>query len=158
MTNVSEGEVTVHTKAVKPGYEDLLGDDVTIQITPRPITITVNDAEKNFDTEDPEFTGGITEGTLVKDGDLGEITYYRTNTDEAVGTYPDVLSARYSANRNYAVTVVPGDFVIKTSSAAGAALVPTGGVKLYDGSPLYASAKVEGADGYTVYFKVDGED
>lgn len=51
---------------------------------------------------------------LVSSDDLGTITFYRTNAAQAVGTYADVLSARYSANPNYRVTVVPGDFSITT--------------------------------------------
>ena len=155
VTNVSEGEVTVHTKAVKPGYVDLMGEDVTIQILPRPITITVNDAEKNFGTEDPEFIGGITEGTLVSADDIGEITYSRSNNAESVGEYPGVLTAGYTANSNYQVTVVPGKFTIKPLTEAGAILTPTGGEKVYDGEPLYASAQVTGAEGYTIYYKTE---
>ena len=49
----------------------------------------------------------------MAEGDLGEVTYSRTNTDEAVGTYKGVLTASYEANPNYDVTVVPGDFTIK---------------------------------------------
>lgn len=158
VTNVSEGEVTVHTKAVKPGYADLVGDNVTIQITPRPITITVDDAEKNLGEDDPDFTGNITAGILVDNDDLGEISFYRTNSDENAGTYPDSLTAKYTYNSNYDVAVIRGDFTIIGSQESEARLVPRGGIKVYDGDPLYASAKVVDAEGYTIYFKVDGSD
>ena len=49
VTNVSEGLVTVSVKATKTGYEDLTTDDVTLQITPKTATITVDNAEKFFD-------------------------------------------------------------------------------------------------------------
>ena len=136
-----QNEETVYVKVFNPTYKTETAD-AYIKITPRPITITVDNAKKYFDTADPEFTGNITEGTLITKSDLGEISYRRTNTDEAVGTYPDVLSANYTENGNYEVTVIPGDFVIKTSSVDGATLVPAGGFKVYDGTPLFASAQV----------------
>ena len=47
----------------------------------------------------PAFTGSVSAATpLVSSDDLGTITFYRTNAAQAVGTYADVLSARYSAN------------------------------------------------------------
>ena len=144
MTNVSEGEVTVHTKAVKAGYDDLIGNDVTIQITPRPVTITVNNAEKDEGEEDPNFTGSITRGSLVDDDDLGEIAYYRVSDDEEAGTYPDVLTARYTHNGNYTVDIIRGDFTITAGSVSEVTLVATGGIKVYDGTPLYAQATVIG--------------
>ena len=80
-------------KAVRSGYADLTTEDVTLKITPREAVITVDHAEKYFDEQDPEFTG--TAANLVASGDLGTITYRRTNTEEAVGTYPKVLTADY---------------------------------------------------------------
>ena len=41
---------------------------------------------------------------LVKEGDLEGLTYIRTNKDEAVGIYPEVLAAAYIENPNYNVT------------------------------------------------------
>ena len=92
------------------------GDSVdgTLKVTPRAITITVSDASKLFGTADPIFTGSITKGELVNEGDLGTIEYYRINAGvEAVGTYNAVLSAKLKEeNDNYAVTVVNGSFTI----------------------------------------------
>ncbi len=82
-----------------------------LTIEPKKATITVDDASKASGTGDPVFTGTV--DGLVAEGDLGEVTYSRTNTDEAVGTYKGVLTASYEANPNYDVTVVPGDFTIK---------------------------------------------
>ena len=69
---MAEGIVTVSVKATKTGYTDLTAEDVTIQITKKPATITVNNAEKFFNEADPVFTGTVTK--LVADGDLGTIT------------------------------------------------------------------------------------
>lgn len=131
----------------------------TASITPRAVTITVDAAEKFYGTEDPAFTGSITSGSLVENSDLGQITYKRTNTGtEGVGTYQGVLDAAYTANSNYSVTVVKGDFTIKTASVEGAAVTASGGSKVYDGTPFTASASVSGAEGYTVYYKTgEGE-
>ena len=92
------------------------GDSVdgTLKVTPRAITITVSDASKLFGTADPIFTGSITKGELVNEGDLGTIEYYRINAGvEAAGTYNAALSAKLKEeNGNYAVTVVNGSFTI----------------------------------------------
>ncbi|MCH1975544.1 hypothetical protein MCI89_24720 [Muricomes sp. OA1] len=67
------------------------------------MTIEVSNAWKYFDDPDPAFTGTV--GELVAAGDLVEVTYKRTNTDEKVQVYNDVLTAEYTANTNYQVTV-----------------------------------------------------
>ena len=83
---------------------------VTYRILPRAATITVADSSKRAGEKDPAFTGTVT--GLVSADHLGTITYTRTNTDEAVGLYRDVLDAAYTPNGNYTVTVVKGDFEI----------------------------------------------
>lgn len=130
--------------------------DGTLEVTPRSVTITVNNAEKFFGESDPTFAGTV-EG-LVNGNDLGTVAYSRMNKDEAVGIYPDVLTANYTENKNYTVTVVPGDFTIKTATAAGATLTAQGGSWPYDGDPHAASAAVSGAEGFTVYYKVGDAD
>ena len=86
-------------------------DTALLTITPKALTITVNNAEKAYGQADPTFTGTV-EG-LVNPTDLGTISYIRTNTEvEAVGTYEDVLSATYTPSDNYNVTVNKGDFTI----------------------------------------------
>ena len=129
----------------------------TLTITPKEVTIKVNDAEKVFGEDDPTFTGTVPPD-LINAGDLGEITYVRTNTDvEAVGTYSNVLNAQYTDNPNYKVIVEKGSFEIKTATS-GALLTAQGGEWTYDGNPHTATASVSGADGYTIYYKVGGAD
>ena len=128
----------------------------TLTITPKKVTIKVNDAEKLFGENDPTFTGTVP--GLVNANDLGTITYNRTNADvEAVGTYPDVLDATYANNTNYDVTVNKGNFEIKTATS-DASLTAQGGEWTYDGEPHTATASVSGADGYTIYYKVGEAD
>ena len=84
----------------------------TLTVEPRPVTITVDDATKLLGMADPAFTGRITAGSLVDENDLGLVTFARTNTDQVAGVYGGVLTANYTANPNYAVTVEPGDLTI----------------------------------------------
>ena len=91
---------------------EVVGD---LGITPKAATITVADEDKIVGEKDPEFIGTVV--GLVDDADLGEITYSRTNSDELVGVYEDVLIASYKENPNYEVTMVPGTFTITQNDA-----------------------------------------
>ena len=156
-------EVKIYNAAkedVTKSFKEITTSAGKLTITPRPITITVNDAEKFFGESDPAFTGSITsELGLVNENDLRTITYNRTNSDEnSVGTYEEVLDASYTSNSNYTVTVLKGDFEIKTATAEDANLTAAGGEWPYDGDSHSATASVTGATGYTIYYKVgDGE-
>ncbi|MGN0699465.1 MAG: MBG domain-containing protein, partial [Oscillospiraceae bacterium] len=78
--------------------------DGTITVTPKAVTITVSNALKKYGDSDPEFSGDVS--GLCSDGDIGTITYVRTNSNEEVGKYSGVLTAQYTENANYAVNVV----------------------------------------------------
>ena len=143
-------------KNSNPQYPNVtfIVEDGYLEITPRPATITVDSAEKSFGEKDPAFTGKV-EGLIGKN-DLGKISYSRTNKDEAVGTYKEVLDATYTANSNYTVKVVKGNFTIKTA-ASDAVLSAEGGEWEYDGTAHAASATVSD-ETFTIYYKVgDGE-
>ena len=86
----------------------------SLQINPRKVTITVQDAEKTYGESDPTpFQAVLSGDPLVNDTDLGTITCSRTNKDEDAGVYEDVLTAACETNENYDVIVVNGDFTIK---------------------------------------------
>ena len=163
-TNV-QGRETIFVKVENPDYKTVIvRADITI--VPRPVTITVDDAEKDYGEEDPGFTGRITlsDGSdgeaLIHEDDLGTIRYSRSRApgDESVGTYEDVLTASYAEDGNYTVTLIPGDFTIRPATVTGAAVIASGGSRVYDGQPFAASAEVAGAEGYTVYYKAgEGE-
>lgn len=86
----------------------------TVTITPRDAVITVDAMEKTLGAADPVFTGSV-EG-LVKEGDLGIVTYGRADRGEAAGTYE--ISASYTENPNYTVTVKPALLTIKAPAYA----------------------------------------
>ena len=150
-------ETRIWVKVENPNYVTAT-DSATITITKRRVTITVADAEKFYHEEDPTFTGSITSGSLANPDDLGTITYSRTNpTDSGVGTYEGMLTAHYTPNDNYEVTVIPGKFIIKPAVVSGAAVVAYGGSKVYDGTPLAVSANLTTeATGYTILYSTDG--
>ena len=164
-TAIAEGtNVGKHSMGLKAGdfknsnpqYPNVtfIVEDGYLEITPKPATITVEPAEKSFGEKDPEFTGKV-EGLIGKN-DLGKISYSRTNKDEAVGTYEKVLNATYTANENYTVTVLKGDFTIKTATS-DAVLSAAGGEWVYDGTAHAASATVNDPS-FTIYYKAgDGE-
>ena len=104
------GEYTVYVKATNPNYINVATTTATLEVTPAPAIITVADASKVEGSADPAFTGKV-EG-LVKDGDLGTVSYKRTNEEEAPGTYKGVITATYTPNANYDVSMRDGDFVI----------------------------------------------
>lgn len=107
-----EGEHYQPQGAVIPNYDvTFVITDGSLAITPADVTVTVADASKVQGADDPEFTGEVTEGQVYND----ELTFAfeRTNADEAVGAYEDVLTATYEPNANYNVTVVSGTFTIE---------------------------------------------
>jgi Mg-chelatase subunit ChlD/acylphosphatase len=155
LKNVDDGTLTVIARGTRTGYEDLVSNEVTLSITPKAVTITVADASKSFDQPDPEFTGNLS--GLVTEGDLGTISYVRTNDAEGVDVYPGVLDAKYTENSNYEVTVIPGTFEIKTASMEGAKVSAVGGEWPYDGNLHAITADIENADGYVIYYQTENE-
>ena len=119
-TDVGSGANKVASYKVMRGDKDVTANytfgtsvDGALKVNPRAVTITVSDASKLFGTVDPIFTGSITKGELVNEGDLGAIEYYRINAGvEAAGTYNAALSAKFKENGNYVITVVNGTFTI----------------------------------------------
>lgn len=111
--------IASNVKVVNAAGNDVTGNyDInyqpgTLTIDPAKVTITVNSVSKMEGDIDPAFTGTV-EG-LFDEGDLGEIEFVRAGSDEAAGTYKGVLTATYTENKNYEVTVIPGDFTIEAS-------------------------------------------
>ena len=128
--NEHAGTATV-TVTGKGNFEGTVSG--TFEIAKRPATITVDSASKVRGEADPEFTGTV--DGLVDAGDLGEVSYKRTNGDEAPGTYEGVLDAEYTANADYDVSIAKGDFTI----------VPGYSVRFDDNVPAHASTACSGS-------------
>ena len=104
------GTYPVWVRANAANYSTTPAVRVAVTISQRPAVIVVGSSAKVAGTADPIFTGTVT--GLVNANDLGAVTYYRANTEQGAAFYTGVLNARYVANPNYAVTVVPGNFTI----------------------------------------------
>ena len=110
------GVYTAEYSVSKTGYATV-NKTATVTINKKAVTITVADASKQFNKADPDFGYAINgQPDLVNTGDLGEITFTRTNDSEAVGTYNNVITARFTENDNYEVEVNNGDFRIVTNT------------------------------------------
>ncbi len=106
------GVYPVYVKATRANYVDTAVSEAVVTIQPAPAIITVSDAAKTLGEVDPAFEGMV-EG-LFAEGDIGTVTYFRTNAEETVGVYANVLSALYDGNEkgNYRVEVRPATFTI----------------------------------------------
>ena len=121
-----------------------------LTITPKPVEITVTKASKTYGEPDPKFEGKV--DGLLKEGDLGTITYSRipaTQTrakavtlEENVGTYKEVLTADFTKNSNYAPVIKQADFDI-TKATLTVKVADT--TKVYgDNEPKYELTIVSG--------------
>ncbi len=123
-TITDTGELIVKFQATLSGKTATGQAKVTIN--PAAVTIDVNDASKVYGEADPTFTGSVS--GLIGNDDLGAITYYRSNTSvNDVGYYSEVLTASYTENDNYDVTVNNGNFEITTDNAITVSFDPQGG-------------------------------
>lgn len=127
------------------------------QILPRPVVINVNDAQKIYGTNDPAFSGSVS-GVIAPD-DLGTVTYFRTNADEAAGVYEDVITAEVSdLNPNYYVQRVnPGTFTIVKADGNAVNVVNADELcKIYDGESVSVIGEAA-QPGSTVLYSTDGQ-
>jgi uncharacterized repeat protein (TIGR01451 family) len=122
----------------KNGAADNIEDNFRIMVNnghftikPRPVTIYVDNASKQWNQDDPTFNGWVQEVQIVGDTSTGGLlpgddesvlgmSFYRIGKENDTGTYldiggtdryNDVLSATIT-NTNYIAQVVPGDFEI----------------------------------------------
>ena len=107
-TLTNAGTKTVYWKVEKTGYTTVTGSN-TIAITKKAVTITIDAKSKSIGDDDPEFTATV--NGLVNENDLGTITYTRVQ-GETAGEYE--ISASYTPNANYDVTVTKANLTILT--------------------------------------------
>ena len=97
----------------------------TLTVTQRAVLVSALDASKNYGAADPAFdytyTTGMVEGTtyypvVTADLSLITVTVQRTNSDNNVGVYPDVLVpgvvATPAALNNYTFATATADFTV----------------------------------------------
>lgn len=146
------GEKTVSVKAENPNYETATAGPVTLQVTPKEVTVTARNKEKVYQAADPEFDADVS-GKV--EGDKFEIQYTLSrDPGEAAGTYA-ITPAGEKTQGNYTVTYKPGTLTITKSGKL--TVSATGYEGVYDGAAHSASASPNVADGTTVSYKV-GDD
>ena len=132
VTNVSDGTVTVSVKATRPGYVDLTCSDVTIAITPRPITITTDSASKVYDgealTKNSYTYTQTTEEAGLAPGQSIDITV--TGSQTKIGTSDNEVSAVMKdaegkvVTGNYKITYVKGTLTVTGAEGITVTKIP----------------------------------
>ena len=108
------GKTTVDYKVTTPGASDITGQ-VTLEVTPCPITVAPAPASKTYGDPDPDFTYEVTAGSLMKGDTLSGITYKRDEGEKVLTgykTYKVTASQEEGANANYDITFEAGEFTI----------------------------------------------
>lgn len=145
--------------ALDVAYKVMIGGatvegQVTLEVTPRAITVTAQNASKIYGEKDPVFEWSVTSGELVGDDTL-ELEIEREDCDDVrEGGYALQLMQPEGANPNYAITFVDGTFTINQRL-----LTVTWGTTefVYDGKehcPVAELGNVIGKDGLGAF--VDG--
>lgn len=108
------GKTTVDYKVTTPGASDIKGQ-VTLEVTPCPITVAPASASKTYGDPDPDFTYNVTAGSLMEGDTLSGITYKRDEGENVLTgykTYKVTASQEEGANANYDITFETGEFTI----------------------------------------------
>ncbi|MDD6368763.1 MAG: MBG domain-containing protein, partial [Collinsella sp.] len=86
---------------------------VILEVKPRAITVTAQDASKTYGEADPVFTWDVTSGKLVAGETLQGLEIKREDSDNVRdGGYALQLTQPEGANPNYSITFVDGTFTI----------------------------------------------
>ena len=108
------GKTTVDYKVTTPGASDITGQ-VTLEVTPCPITVAPATASKTYGDPNPDFTYKVTAGSLMEGDTLSGITYKRDEGESVLTgykTYKVAASQEEGANANYDITFEAGEFTI----------------------------------------------
>ncbi len=131
--NVNVGTATVTITGLEPYYEGTI--ELTFEITPAEATITVASASKVYGEGDP--TSFDYEVSGLVNGDTEDVFApidVTREPGENVGTY--TISATYTENDNYTVTVEPGTFEITKASIEGATVTVDPDSYTYSGDEI----------------------
>lgn len=144
------GSQRIYVRATNPNY-DTATAELTLTVTPRPVTVTANDATKQYGDPDPAFTATV---TGVIDGYTIEYTLARTGNDENAGTYPNVIVPTGQERQgNYTVNYVPGTLTITPKAMT---LSAEGYDGMYDAETHTLTASVDVAEGTVIEYSTDG--
>lgn len=87
--------------------------EVALEVKPRAITVTAQDASKTYGEKDPVFEWSVTAGNLVAGETLQGLGIEREDCDDVrEGGYALHLTQAKDANSNYSITLVDGTFTI----------------------------------------------
>ena len=125
-TRTEVGSTQFWIKAESDNYEDAIAGPYTLEVTKRPVTITVANSSKTEGQADPAFADATMEGQV--EGQLTDISLAVTRSNFSVntaGTYAGVLNisstkeALETEYTNYTFTINPGTFTINSSGGGG---------------------------------------
>ena len=106
------------------------------------VTVTADSASKTYGEGDPEFSATVDGMVNDESSSLIEYVVSRSNTDENVGTYEEVVVPAGEASQgNYSVTFVPADFTIDQAKAT---VVANPASKIYGDDDPSFTARVDG--------------
>lgn len=148
------GSVTVDYRVTIDGAA--VDGKVTLEVKPRSITVTAQDASKTYGEADPVFTWDVTSGKLVEGESLQGIEIEREDCDAVRdGGYALRLTQPEGANSNYKITFKDGTFTI--SKCELAVTWDTTTEFTYDGEEHCPQAKLRNViEGDDVSAYVDG--
>ena len=149
ITNV--GTVNVLIRATNP-YFGTATQEVSLEVTPAPLTVRANPAVKIYGADDPAFSAQII--GLLDDFQI-QYVLQRINGDESVGTYQGVIVPSGAVLQgNYEITYLPANFEITRANTLVVNAVGYTGV--FDGQNHYTYAYSNYPDGTTIEYSVDG--
>jgi len=152
ITRADVGRTTVYYCVVGDNYEAVSGSK-DIDITPKPVSVVADDKAKTYGDDDPKLTYKAT-GLIGSDRLSGTLIRKK---GEKPGAYP-IRRGTLKAPANYTVVFTGGTFTIRKRPVAPqitqqATMKPT-----CDDALRLAWSKVDGAQGYDVFFKAcDGK-
>ena len=111
LEDVGEYVVSANVKAASnPNYTVTVTDNGTLSVTPKAVTVTVNDAEKTYGDKDPKFTFDAV--GLVEGGAALKSEKITRAEGEKVGTYKVDVAFEDGANPNYKLTLKSGKLTV----------------------------------------------
>ncbi len=127
----------------------------TLEVTRAAVTVAANDATKVYGETDPGFTAEVFGLVPGEPASLIAYSVARTGSDEAVGTYPNVIVPTGSeVQGNYTVTFVPANFQITKSGEL--TVIGHNYNMPYDGQEHGSAAEPSVTEGTTVEYSTDG--